>query len=193
MMFKQYKEFVNNVRAENKLLKFALIVVAAASVGSAYFSYSSVKHQKTVILPATVDKRIVITGNDVNHNYLKLFSKYTLNLAFTYTPGNFADQASDLLKICTPRFYPVLQKKLFKMEQSVKNLGITSSYYPIELQVDKEAKEIVSNGIRFKTAHGQDMENTGKKYLLTYEIIDGRFFLDGIQEITQSQTQTHRP
>jgi hypothetical protein len=78
-----------------------------------------------------------------------------------------------------------MQSKIYKVEHSVKKLGITSAYYPSILTIDKDKQVIVVSGLRFQSAHGREIEKLMKKYLVKYKIIDGRFYLDGIQEITQ--------
>lgn len=178
-------EKISNLSGENRLLKLTIMIIGCACIISAYFSFHAVRYQKTVILPAAVDSRIIIRGNEINSDYLKLFTRYVLNLVFTYTPSNYPGQANDLLKLCTPEFYPVMQSKIYKVEHSVKKLGITSAYYPSILTIDKGKKEIVVSGLRFQSAHGREIEKQMKKYLVKYKIIDGRFYLDGIQEITQ--------
>jgi conjugal transfer pilus assembly protein TraE len=178
-------EKISNLNGENRLLKLTIIIIGCACIISAYFSFYAVRYQKTVILPAAVDRRIIIRGNEISNDYLKLFTRYALNLVFTYTPASYPGQANDLLKLCTPEFYPVMQSKIYKVENSVKKLGITSAYYPSILKIDKDKQEIVVSGLRFQSAHGREIENVMKKYLVKYTIIDGRFYLNGIQEITQ--------
>jgi len=178
-------EKISNLNGENRLLKLTIMIIGIACIISAYFSFHAVRYQKTVILPAAVDSRIIVRGNEVSSDYIKLFTRYILNLVFTYTPSNYPGQANDLLKLCTPEFYPVMQSKIYKVEHSVKKLGITSAYYPSVLTIDKDKQEIVVSGLRFQSAHGREIEKLMKKYLVKYNIIDGRFYLDGIQEITQ--------
>ncbi|MBU0769400.1 MAG: type IV conjugative transfer system protein TraE [Proteobacteria bacterium] len=178
-------EKISNLNGENRLLKLAILIIGFACIISAYFSFYAVRYQKTVILPAAVDSRIIIRGNEISNDYIKLFTRYALNLVFTYTPASYPGQANDLLKLCTPEFYPVMQSKIYKVEHSVRKLGITSAYYPSILNIDNDKKEIVVSGLRFQSAHGREIENVMKKYLVKYTIIDGRFYLDGIQEITQ--------
>lgn len=179
-----FVEKAANMKAENKLLKFAVVVVAAGCLMSSFYSYRAVKHQKTIILPPVVDDRIVITGTDANDPYLKMFSKYTLNLMFNYTPHSFKDQASDLLKLSTPEFYNSLEKKISDMADGIKKFALTSVFYPQAIAVDKTNMKITVSGLRISNAQGQEVENKTQKYLIDYKIVDGRFYVNGIHEIT---------
>jgi conjugal transfer pilus assembly protein TraE len=172
-----------NIKAENRLLKFAIVVIGLACVVSAFVSYSAAENAKVVILPPVVDKRIVISGNTVNDNYLKLFTKYTLNLMLNYTPETYHDQMEDLLKLATPEFFPALNHQIEDMADSVKNLVMTSLYYPYTMKINKDKQTITVQGLGIQTAHGQVVDNQKRQYLLRYRIINGRFYLNGISEL----------
>ena len=127
------KKFINkfdNLKAENRLLKFVIIVIGSGCVVSSMISYKAVKYQKVVILPPAVDKRIVIQGNSVNAEYIELFSKYAMSLLLNYTPQIYDDQINDLLKLTSPRYFPSLNRKMIEMKENVKRLAITSMFIP---------------------------------------------------------------
>jgi conjugal transfer pilus assembly protein TraE len=182
MKLNLFLEKAANLKAENKLLKFSIVVVATGCLLSSYFSYRAIQYQKTVILPPVVDERVVITGTDVNDGYLKMYSKYVMGLMFNYTPHTFADQASDLLKLSTPEFFASLDKKISDMADGIKRLQVTSMFYPHTISVDKVNKIITISGLRISNAQGQEVENTTKHFLIKYKIENGRFYVNGISE-----------
>jgi conjugal transfer pilus assembly protein TraE len=184
MKLNLFLEKTANLRAENKLLKFAVVVVAAGCLLSSFFSYRAIRYQKTVILPPVVDERIVISGTDANDAYLKMFSKYTLSLMFNYTPNTFMDQASDLLKLSTPEFYASLERKISDMACGIKKLKVNSMFYPQAIKVDTANTRITVSGLRISNAQGQEVENTTKQFVIEYKITNGRFYVNGIKEIT---------
>lgn len=180
------KKFINkfdNLKAENRLLKFAIIVIGLGCVISSILSIRAVKYQKVIILPPAVDKRIVIQGSSVNTEYIELFSKYAMGLLLNYTPRIYDDQITDLLKLTSPRYYPALNRKLIEMKENVKRLAITSMFYPQILRINQEKQEIKILGLRIQTAQGQEIERKEKIYMLKYQMINGRFYVDGIEEI----------
>ena len=178
-----YKDDLANKKSENRLLKLALVVVSVGCVVSSYFSVQAVRFQKTIIVPSGFDSRIVIHGNDLNDGYLKHYAKYTLSLIFNYSPANFSDQGNDLLKLCTPGFYPAMRSKLLKMKESVSRLKITSNYNPKTFSVDKKNRKVIVDGTRLQSVEGREIEVQSKKYTLKYQIIDGRFYVDDIREV----------
>ena len=82
-----YQNKTSNVWAENRLLKFVVVVMGLSSVISIFMSIHAINRQKVVILPPVVDKRIVISGNDVImqpsadvHEHLSSTSSFTRSL-----------------------------------------------------------------------------------------------------------------
>jgi len=182
----QLNSFVNktdNIKAENRLLKFTVVVIAIASVLSAVLSYSALKYQKIVILPPVVDRRIEISGNNVNDDYIKLFTRYATNLMFNYTPHTFRDQSNELLRLVTPEFYNAFNDKLTVMADNIEKLLVSSVFYPQRLSINQAKREILVQGLRQQYAHGSVIKNKQMKYIIRYKIINGRFYIDDIKEI----------
>ncbi len=180
------QKFINkfdNLLAENRLLKFVIIVIGSSCVISSIIALRAVTYQKVVILPPAVDKRIEIQGGSVNTEYIELFTKYAMGLLLNYTPGIFDDQISDLLKLTSPRYYPALNRKMIELKENVKRLSITSMFYPQLLRINQEKQEIKILGLRIQTAQGQEVERVEKIYLMKYQMLSGRFYVDGIEEI----------
>ena len=183
MHIQKFIDKFDNLRAENRLLKFVILMIGAGCVISSIISLKAVKYQKVIILPPAVDKRIVIQGSSVNAEYIELFSKYAMGLLLNYTPQIYDDQITDLLKITSPRYYPALNRKMLEMKENVKRLVITSVFYPQILRINQEKQEIKILGLRIQTAQGQEVERTEKIYILKYQMINGRFYVDGIEEV----------
>lgn len=182
-----HKIFLNDMaklKGENALLKFTILVLAMSCVMSAWYSYQATQMQKVVILPPTVDKRIVISGNEVNDDYIKLFTRYAIGLFMSYTPATFMGQAADLLKLSTPDFYAILRKKVEGMDEKIRRLQITSQFHTESIQISTNNRTIHIVGRRKQTAQGQEIDDTRRKYKITYEILNGRFYIDGIAEIS---------
>jgi conjugal transfer pilus assembly protein TraE len=179
-----YQNKTSNVWAQNRLLKFVVAVIGLSSVVSIFMAIHAINRQKVVILPPVVDKRIVITGNDVNDDYIKLFVRYTLGLLLNYSPTSFNDQADDCLKFAAPEFYQQLHKKLATLKETVKKLNISNIFYPERIKVYRDEQRIEVLGIQRQYAQHALVDEGTKTYEIRYEIIQGRFFLTGIKEIT---------
>lgn len=182
MFIKSYIDKFDNMKVENKLLKFVVLTIGCAAAVSAWYSYRAVSFQKVIILPPAIDKRIVIHGTEVSNEYLELFTKYALNLMLNYTPKIYEDQIDDLLRLTSPRYFASMEKKLNHMKDSVMELNVTSVFYPQVMKVNRTENEIQVLGLRVQTAQGQEIERQERIYILKYRMIDGRFYVDGIEE-----------
>ena len=182
----QLNSFINktaNLKAENRLLKFTVAIIGIVSVVSAILSYSALKYQKIVILPPVVDKRIMISGNNVNDDYVRLFSRYTMGLLLNYTPHTFRGQSNELLRLITPEFYNAFNGKLTVMADNIERLLVSSVFYPQKLSINQDKKTVTITGLRQQYSHNSPIEDKQKKYVIRYKIINGRFYIDDIKEI----------
>lgn len=182
MKLRAYIEDIENKKVENKLLRFAVLVMAVSSVVSAMFSYNALQYQKVIILPPVVDRRIEITGNDANDDYFKLYGKYIINLLMCYVPANYGDQAKDLLSLCVPEFYPSMENRLKEIEVGVRKLDISSVFYPYKIDIDRKKFTIRIEGNREQHARGELVGNEKKSFIITYKIEDGRLRINDLAE-----------
>ena len=149
---------------------------------SSFFSYIALQYQRVVILPPVVDKRVVISGNNVNEDYIKLFTRYAMSLLNNYTPNVARSQFEELLNLATPSFYPAFQKTLMNLADTIKRLNITGTYYPQKVEINTKRRIITVVG-RKKEFTNTTLIDTGiKKYIIKYAIVNGRFYINGLKE-----------
>jgi len=174
----------SNLYAENRLLKFVVLVLGITVIINSIFSYRALHYQKTVILPPVVDRRIAISGNDANEDYIKLFARYSIGLLENYSPVSVRAQFDELLKLVTPSFYPSFENTLADLTATVNTLMITSAFYPFRINVNKQKKTIAINGTK-KQFTGSSVVDRGqsKTYIIGYVISNGRFFINDFKEV----------
>jgi len=183
MNIQTFVQKTSNLHAENRLLKFTVVCLAIAVVISGFFSYAALRYQRVVILPPVVDRRIVISGNDVGEDYVRLFTRYAMNLLNSYTPGTARGQFNELLALASPAFYPNFQKTLESLVDTITKLNLTSMYYPQAIVIDEGKRTITVTGAQKRFAGLASVEDGKKQYLINYILSDGRFFIDGITEV----------
>lgn len=182
MKIETYIQKTSNLYAENRILKFAVLCMCIAVVISSMFSYAAMKYQRVVILPPVVDSRVVISGNEVNDNYVRLFTRYIMAMLNNYTPGSAQSQFDELLNLAAPSFYPALQKTLDGLADTITRLNITSTFFPQKIAINTKAKKITITGLRKQFTNATLVENGEKQYIITYVIENGRFYVSGIEE-----------
>ena len=182
MNLDRYINKASNLYAENRLLKFAVVCIGIAVVVSGFFSYIAMQYQKVVILPPVVDRRVVITGNDVDENYVKLFTRYAMTLLNNYTAATAQSQFDEFLTLVTTSAYPQMQKTLSTLADTIRKLNMTSVYYPRKITINKEKRRIEITGLQKEFTNTTLVEDGPKKYIIKYTIINGRFYIDEIKE-----------
>lgn len=183
MKIQRFIQQSSNLYAENRLLKFVMVCLMIAVIVSSFFSYAALQYQRVVILPPVTDKRIEITGNSVNKNYIRLFTRYTMNLLNNYTPGTAPGQFEELLSLASPSFYPTFQTTLDNMKDTIHKLNLTSAFYPQTVNINTEKRVIEVMGAQKHFADAVMVDNGDKKYQITYVITNGRFYINGLKEI----------
>ena len=182
MKLDKFVQITSNLHAENRLLKFVVVCLGIAVVLSSFFSYMALHYQRVVILPPVVDKRVVISGNEVNEDYVRLFTRYAMSLLNNYTPNVARAQFEELLKLATPSFYPAFQKTLMNLADTIKKLNITGTYYPQKIQIDTKRKIITVTGRKKEFTNATLVDAGMKKYIIKYTIVNGRFYIDDLKE-----------
>jgi conjugal transfer pilus assembly protein TraE len=182
MNLDRYIKKSSNLYAENRLLKFAVICIGIAVVISGFFSYIAMQYQKVVILPPVVDRRVVITGNRVDENYVKLFTRYAMTLLNNYTAATAQSQFDEFLALVTASAYPEMQKTLSTLADTIRKLNMTSVYYPQKIRIDKENRIIEITGLQKEFTNTTLVEDGPKQYIIKYAITNGRFYIDEIKE-----------
>jgi conjugal transfer pilus assembly protein TraE len=182
MKLERYINKSSNLYAENRLLKFAVVCIGIAVVVSGFFSYIAMQYQKVIILPPVVDRRVVITGNKVDENYFKLFTRYAMTLLNNHTAATAQSQFNEFLTLVTTSAYPEMEKTLSALADTIKELNMTSVYYPQKIKVNEETRVIEVTGLQKKFASTTLVESGPKKYIIKYVIINGRFYIDDIKE-----------
>ena len=182
MKLDKFVQITSNLHAENRLLKFVVVCLGIAVVLSSFFSYMALHYQRVVILPPVVDKRVVISGNEVNEDYVRLFTRYTMSLLNNYTPNVARGQFEELLNLATPSFYPAFQKTLMNLADTIKRLNITGTFYPQRVEIDTKKRLITVVGRKKEFTNATLVDAGLKKYIIKYAIVNGRFYIDDLKE-----------
>lgn len=182
MKLDKFVQITSNLHAENRLLKFVVVCLGIAVVLSSFFSYMALHYQRVVILPPVVDKRVVISGNEVNEDYVRLFTRYTMTLLNNYTPNVARAQFEELLNLATPSFYPAFQKTLMNLADTIKRLNITGTFYPQKVKIDTKKRLITVVGRQKEFTNATLIDAGVKKYIIKYAIVNGRFYIDDLRE-----------
>lgn len=127
---KSYLDITSNVYAHNRLLKGVIVVLAIGFIFNSISTFFAMKYQKVIIMPPVLDTQVVISGKNVDENYVRQFIRYIITLVNTYSPHTVKGQFEELLLHIHPSSYDRYKAKLDEMRDSIESLSISSVFYP---------------------------------------------------------------
>ena len=177
-----YGDKLANALAENRLLKFCLLLTLGITIINSVVSYHAMNSQKVVILPPMVDHKIEIRGNDADDEYLKLMCRYSIKLLLDYTPSNAEQNFSDFLKLASPGVFSSMRSDLNKIIEEVIRLRVSSSFQIHTIKKLGTTNQIELIGLRSKYADDVSIEKAIENHIIEYEIDDGTFRITGVSQ-----------
>lgn len=173
----------SNIAGENRLLRFFVVLIGAAVLVNSFFVYTSVKHQKTVLVPVGLNSRVEVADSNASDDYLKFVTRYAAGLALNYTPATARQQFSELLALYSPDSFPGAKKAFYGLADTVETARVTTSFYIQNIQVDREKGVIEITGLKRQYAEDRKViDDVQTAYELGYRVTDGRFMLSDFKE-----------
>jgi conjugal transfer pilus assembly protein TraE len=178
----------SNLFAQNRLLKFSIVIVALAVVFNSFMVYRAVKYQRVVLIPPTMTGTVEFIRGKPTDVYIKDISRRIVGLAATYSPPTARSQFEELLTFFAPEAYPQASTSWYSLASRVEESQVSSVFYLEKIAVSENFIEVFGN---FKQYAGDTLlENTSKTYLIDYRLHDGRFYIVSFKEkLTQRQEQ----
>ncbi len=174
----------SNVMAENRLLKFVVVVIGVATIINSVMIQYAFNAQRVILIPPGLDSKVETRGYELSDNYIKTMTQYVQSLAFTYTPANARKQFDSLLALYAADSYPSAQRTFYDLASKIEMANITGSFYmDPKIVLDQTNKTIEISGISRKykdTILVSDSNNT--HYVIAYRVIDGKFQLVSVKE-----------
>ena len=179
----------SNLFAENRLLRFALVVLTVAIIFNSFMVYRAVKYQRVILIPPKMTGTVEFIKGRPTDQYIKDISRRIINLAATYSPATARAQFDELLTYYAPESYPVAQKEWYSLASRVEDSVVSSVFYLESIKLKKDSSlEIFGNQRQYAT--DTLLENGGKTYSVKYRLQDGRFYIVSLKEkVTEAQQQ----
>ncbi len=176
----EFQQRSSRIFAENRLLKFMLIVLGAAVIIGNYMSYRAVKTQRTIIIPRGSTHAYTFDGYSASPEYVRDFSRDILNLAFNYTPITARSNFGQLLAEYSPEEFPSEKGRLYALADRIEANRITSAFYPYG--ITQGDKKIEIQGMMRQYQDRDVLVEEVRVIVIDYVVSDGRFFVRAINE-----------
>jgi type IV conjugative transfer system protein TraE len=166
MDFKLYRNAVSTMFTQNRLLKFALVVMLIMLVWLSYSLVKAVNNQTVVIIPKGLDKTVTMQGGEFDQQYLIAMGNYIAGLYWSFTPSQVQGQYQQLASLLAPAVSPALKADLIAMADAHKANEVTMSFIINDIQVELQPQRIIT------------VKGWQSKYILKNRVSEGAFILE---------------
>ena len=166
----------SNLYAENRILKFAILVIGTVVLLNTGLLYLSMSRQRTILIPAGLDTRASVTDSTADVDYLRQMARYVSSLALTYTPVTARSQFEELLPLFAPEAFSANKSMLYDLAETIEKTSSGSVYHPQQFNLNDQSQTIEILGP--KTTYVQDLQSSGNvltTYLLKFRMVNGKF------------------
>src|SRR3972149_5195863 len=99
----------SNLFAQNRLLKFIVLVIGIAVIYNTWMIRQALNTHRTIIVPPVINQEIEFQGERASENYLRQMIRYAMTLAVNNSPATARHQFEELLTLYAPESFPDAQ------------------------------------------------------------------------------------
>jgi conjugal transfer pilus assembly protein TraE len=174
--------------AENRLLKFAVIFIGIVTLINSVATYMALNKQRTIVVPPVIDSRFEISGKTVSEDYLKMMTRYVVNLVLNYTPHTARGQMDEALRLFAPEGYAEAKKMFYQLADTIETAKVTNVFHIQKITVDGSRRTIEIQGDKRQFVNEQKTgEVAVAVYMFDYRLDNGKFMLTRFYPKTQEK------
>jgi conjugal transfer pilus assembly protein TraE len=172
----------SNLFAENRLLKFFILVIGIVVLFNTFMLRTVTQNEKIVLIPPTLGSDSFVTGNNASDEYIRSITRYIMSLYLNYSSISIQGQIEDLLNLYEPRSYSVVEGKFRQFIDDVKSSRISSTFYIVKISINREKGVILVEGLRKQHMHDKEVYGEKELYEIHYKIHDSKFLIRNIKK-----------
>ena len=191
MELKLFTSKTANIFAENRMLKFTVLVLLAAVLILSVCVVTAMNKERVILVPPVITSKVVITGDRANDDYLREFTRYIVNLALSYNPANARNQFSELLAVYDPAGFPNARKELYELADKIENPRASSAFHIQSMTNNPEKNQVEVLGSKMTYIGEMKADIIQTSYIVEYRFDNGKFILTRLYEKTTVNTTTN--
>jgi len=178
----------SNLFAQNRLLKFIVLVIGFAVIYNTWMIRQALNTHRTIIVPPVVNQQIEFQGERASENYLRQMVRYSLSLAVNNSPATARRQFEELLTLYAPDSFPEAQTALYSLAANMEEAKISNAFYIDSIQVDEQNRTVTVKGLKLQFMQDVVTKNQQTAYEIKYRIQEGRFMIISIKEVVSDKS-----
>lgn len=186
MEIKRYVSRASNIFAENRLAKLIIICLVFMNIIQFIYINAAFKEQRIVLIPAGLTKKVEISGNYLDQNYLEAMGIYISQLLYNFTYDNVEQQYKELETLFTPESHAKYSESLNKIAKQYRKNKITMNFLFKNIKVSIAPDQEIVVGGTVKKYILNEIESEKKiNLIIKYRIDKGLFSIVDIEEVKQ--------
>jgi len=170
----------------NAFLALALLLGISQLITSIFLFWKS---ERTIIVPAVIEKEFWIEGNTVSATYLEQMGYFLGKLVLEKTAQSAPAQRKILLKHVEIAYVEMLNQKLIEEEKMLAKQGASYIFYPFDIQADPHLLKVLMSGERVLLMGGKAVSTVKESYILSFSNVGSRLLL---KEIAAKDVQNEK-
>jgi conjugal transfer pilus assembly protein TraE len=189
--FKLFTSKTANIFAENRMLKFTVLVLLAAVLVLSVCVVTAMNRERVILVPPVINSKVMITGTHASDDYLREFTRYVISLALTYNPASARNQFSELLAIYDPAGFPNARKDLYELADRIETTRASSAFHIQSMSNNAEMNLVEVQGSKMTYIGEMKADIVQTTYIVEYRFDNGRFILTRLYEKPSGAGSTH--
>lgn len=182
MKFKLFTGKAANIFAENRMLKFTILVLLAAVLVLSFCVVTVMNKERVILVPPVINSKVMITGDHASDDYLREFTRYIVSLALTYNSANARNQFSELLAVYDPAGFPNARTELYELADKIETTRASSAFHIQSMTNNADKKQVEVQGAKMTYIGEMKADIVQTAYLIEYRFDNGRFILTRLYE-----------
>lgn len=175
-----FKKNVERMQRHSSVLTAFSFIVLLSNLMLTLLAFN--KKERTIVVPATVEKEFWIEGNRYSPSYLEQFGIFLAQLLLNKSPASVSLQNKILLEHVSPGSYPTFKKALEDEMREMQAKDLTYLFFPKNVRVNPKEKSVHFEGERVTFLGTEKLLTEMQKYILHLDAKKGALLLKGIKK-----------
>jgi len=140
------------------------------------------KRERIIVVPPSVEKEFWIEGKKFSPAYLEQFGVFLAQLLLNKSPESISLQNRILLRFIAPDYLPVFKRALQKEKDEMIQKDLSYLFFPDQVQVFPDKKQIVLEGNRIAYLGTEIFLNEKQRYILNFAFARGSLLLKELKK-----------
>lgn len=182
MFLNTFLQRSSNLFAENRLLKFVVVVMCATQIWCVYRVNVIKDKVRTVIQPPVINSKVEVSGSWTSDAYVREYVRYIGALVWNYSPATVRNQFSEILVSWHPSVFNDAKHRLYVLADQIEQTRSASAFYINKVEHNSDGNFVLVSGNRHLAMQDKSVEVSQHTYQVSYKVESGRFWILGIEE-----------